>query len=259
MGELKRLEWIAPETLQDNPRNWRRHPAPQKRALRKLVERVGWAGALLYNERTGRLVDGHLRRDLAVQAGVSSVPVLVGDWSEEEEKIILASLDPIAMMAQQDKDSFLALLDEIDAQNRAILNEVKAYIIPDTGDVYQQSISVPGYDEAGAQVTTEELVDRTLYDDLMIRIGEAAGISQHERDFLLLAATRFLLFDYSKIARYYVSASQEMRKLMERCGLVIVDIDQAIESGLTHLIKALRDRYRDEYRNDASSDSVREN
>src|SRR5260370_40602406 len=57
-----RLEWRSPSELAENPANWRRHPDAQLAALSDVIAEVGWAGAGLYNERTGRLIDGHLRR-----------------------------------------------------------------------------------------------------------------------------------------------------------------------------------------------------
>jgi hypothetical protein len=60
-----RLEYRSPAELAENPRNWRTHPEAQTRALADVMAEVGWAGALLYNERTRRLIDGHARRKLA--------------------------------------------------------------------------------------------------------------------------------------------------------------------------------------------------
>jgi len=52
-----RLEWRTPKELDDNPANWRTHPENQAAGLDGLLSEVGWAGAALYNEKTGRLVD----------------------------------------------------------------------------------------------------------------------------------------------------------------------------------------------------------
>jgi hypothetical protein len=50
-GEKLRLEWLDAAELQDNPGNWRLHPYAQEAALRDAKQEVGWAGALLYNEK----------------------------------------------------------------------------------------------------------------------------------------------------------------------------------------------------------------
>ena len=96
-----RLEWWDAKDLQDNPHNWRRHPPAQEAALRQLLAEVGWAGAALYNERTKRLIDGHLRKRVLRKG--QKIPVLVGNWTAEQELKILLALDPIASMASADK------------------------------------------------------------------------------------------------------------------------------------------------------------
>src|SRR3990167_4976182 len=88
-----RLEWRSPEELAENPHNWRTHPEPQLTALTDVIADVGWAGACLYNEQTGRLIDGHARKKVALQQGSQKVPVLIGSWSPEQEAKILATLD----------------------------------------------------------------------------------------------------------------------------------------------------------------------
>ncbi|MCS7159320.1 MAG: hypothetical protein RMJ19_02510 [Gemmatales bacterium] len=102
-----RLEWWEADRLPAHPLNWRRHPERQKEAVARLLQEVGWAGALLYNERTGRLLDGHLRKQLCQG---QRVPVLVGSWSEEQERRILALLDPLASLVEPDIERWQELL-----------------------------------------------------------------------------------------------------------------------------------------------------
>ena len=108
-----RLEWRSPAELAENPRNWRRHPATQLAALADVMAEVGWAGACLFNECTGRLIDGHLRRQLAQDQGCERIPVLIGSWDEATEAKILATLDPIGALAEADSTKLEALLREV--------------------------------------------------------------------------------------------------------------------------------------------------
>ena len=105
-----RLEYLDPAELQANPSNWRLHPKTQTAALADVIAEVGWAGALLYNEATGNLIDGHARKELFQG---QKVPVLIGSWSPEQERKILATLDPIASLAEADKTKLDALLREV--------------------------------------------------------------------------------------------------------------------------------------------------
>ena len=115
-----RLEWRTPAELADNPANWRRHPEKQIAALTDVIAEVGWAGASLYNERTKRLIDGHARKAIALKQGTSLVPVLVGNWSEEQERKILATLDPLSGMAEADPEKVAALILNMETESAAV-------------------------------------------------------------------------------------------------------------------------------------------
>lgn len=135
-----RLEWRSPDELAENPKNWRRHPDSQIAALTDTIAEVGWAGACLFNERTGRLIDGHARKKVALSQGADKIPVLVGDWDEATENKILATLDPLAAMAEADKAALDALLADVNTQSEAInamlteLVENAEESLPEPGD-----------------------------------------------------------------------------------------------------------------------------
>jgi len=112
-----RLEYLDLKELQDNPFNYRRHPSAQQKALTDIIDEVGWAGAALFNERTNRLIDGHLRKKIS--KGKS--PVLIGNWTEEQEKKILATLDPLAAMAEADSGQLEALLKCIQTDSGPVM------------------------------------------------------------------------------------------------------------------------------------------
>lgn len=86
-------------------------------ALAATMKETGWAGALLFNKTTGRLIDGHARLQHAMNSatgGKTILPVLVGEWTEAQELKILATHDPLAAMATVDADQLDALLDDVD-------------------------------------------------------------------------------------------------------------------------------------------------
>lgn len=116
-----RLEWRTPSELADNPANWRTHPPEQLDALTGIISEVGWTGACLFNELTGRLIDGHARKQQPAANLVNGkVPVLVGSWTEEQEAKILASFDPIGALATADAVKLDALLSSISAGNAGL-------------------------------------------------------------------------------------------------------------------------------------------
>jgi hypothetical protein len=140
-----RLEWRTPEELADNELNWRRHPDGQVASLEAVLEEVGWAGAALFNERTKRLIDGHLRKKVPQKLRVDGkIPVLVGSWTEEQEKTILATLDPLAAMAEADDQKLGELLAGIQTDNAALDKMLK-----DLAEENQIDLTEPHFEPVG--------------------------------------------------------------------------------------------------------------
>jgi len=88
---------VDPRTLKANPKNWRTHPRAQQEALSGVLREVGWVQDVIVNKRTGFVVDGHARIELAI-AAKENVPVKYVDLTEKEEELVLASLDPLTSM-----------------------------------------------------------------------------------------------------------------------------------------------------------------
>jgi DNA modification methylase len=131
---LLRLEYRSPAELAENPRNWRTHPKTQMTALTDVLAEVGWAGACLYNERTGRLIDGHARRKIALAQQCDKIPVLIGSWDEATEAKILATLDPLGALAEADAAKLEALLGEV-STGSAALQQLLDTLAQDSGIV----------------------------------------------------------------------------------------------------------------------------
>src|SRR5262245_45641855 len=116
---IKELRRVPARELRSNPKNWRTHPEDQRHALRGILAEVGIADALLARETPDGLVliDGHARAEEAPDA---LWPVLVLDVTEEEADKLLASLDPLAALAEADEVKLAALLAEIDAETEGL-------------------------------------------------------------------------------------------------------------------------------------------
>ena len=110
-----------PDQLLANPANWRIHPGPQQAALSGTLSEVGIVQNVIVNKRTGYVVDGHLRISLAMREHQPTIPVTYIDLSLEEEALILATIDPIAAMANADADQLKALLDEVNTSDAAVM------------------------------------------------------------------------------------------------------------------------------------------
>jgi DNA modification methylase len=117
---IKEFRRVSAHELQPNPKNWRTHPTAQQDALRGVLAEVGIAGAVLARETAEgglMLIDGHLRTDVMHD---QEIPVLVLDVDEAEADKLLATIDPLAAMAEADAGKLDELLREIDTGSEAL-------------------------------------------------------------------------------------------------------------------------------------------
>ena len=121
-NRILRYEQVDPETLKPHLSNWRLHPKRQEEALAGALSQVGWVQTVMVNQRTGNMIDGHLRVKLALRRREPEIPVIIVDLSEREEKMVLATLDPIAGMAGTDNERLKELLSEIETTDSAVQN-----------------------------------------------------------------------------------------------------------------------------------------
>ena len=113
---------------------------------------------------------------------------------------------------------------------------VKAKNSVDENNKYTKKIQIPQYTPKDEKPPIESLADYKKYSKLIADINKS-NVSEEEKKFLRYAATRHIVFTYSRIADYYAHASAEMQRLMEESALVILDVDDAIANGYVKLSK----------------------
>jgi len=114
-GEQAANQFLAHEL------NARRHPGKQRDALRGSLNAVGWVAPVIVSAKTGKILDGHARVEEALSQGEESpVPFVEVDVSENEERTILATFDPITGLATYEREALDALLREVDTGEAAL-------------------------------------------------------------------------------------------------------------------------------------------
>lgn len=111
---------VDPATLVTNPANWRRHPDRQRAALDGSLTDIGWVQSVIVNRTTGHLVDGHARVEQALGRGEPLVPVGYVELSPDEERLVLATLDPIGALAEPDAEALTSLLASFEISDGAL-------------------------------------------------------------------------------------------------------------------------------------------
>lgn len=101
---------------------------------------------------------------------------------------------------------------------------------------YTNKVQIPQYLPKVDCPSIYSLYDDRKYKQLCDDIDKSS-VSDEQKNFLKFAATRHIIFDYSKIADYYAHQPAEMQKLMEKSALVIIDLNDAIANGYVKLSK----------------------
>ena len=111
---------------------------------------------------------------------------------------------------------------------------------------YTTKVGIPQYLPSAECPRLDSLLNLSKYKELLRNIN-ASNVSEEEKEFLRLSATRHIVFSYSKIADYYAHATPEMQKLMEESALVIIDIGDAIANGYVKLSDSIKQILEDLY------------
>lgn len=220
------------------------------------------------------LIDGHLRAETAADA---RVPVLVLDVTEDEADKLLATLDPLAAMADSDAVKLDELLRNVSTGNEALQEMLAATAaqaglykelaggqddigptsddIPAEGDdneagddednPYTAKTAAPVYEPTGEKPKVSDLfvIDRT---NALLADIDASRVPEEVKHFLRAAAYRHTIFNFEEVANFYAHSDAECQRLMEDSALVIIDFDKAVEGGYARLSGQLSEIYADE-------------
>lgn len=188
------------------------------------------------------IVCGHTRLMAAKKLGLDKVPCIVADdLTDEQIKAFRLADNKTAELAEWDFSKLEAELAELADIDMSVYGFcISCADEPDTGQKYTTKVNIPQYEIQGERPSIYELYDDTKTSEL-IREIEQAEISEDDKEFLKRAAQRHTAFNYRKIAEYYANANDDVKKLMERSALVIIDLENAIANGYAKLSDRLQE------------------
>lgn len=262
----EQLTWkpikVALGDLIPNPNNPKSSDEETVERLRDSIDTLGQFETLAVDSDGVSAVDGHQRlnawidalgADFVVDAMQASRPLT----EEEKRKIILYS----------GKGTHGQWIEEMLAEHfqPTELEEWGGFDLSDDGGsikghgekqiVYTAKIESPVYEPTTKDMPSiSSLYDEAKTDELISEIKGSDLDNPELTKFLLSAARRHSVFRYDQIAEYYAHADERVRNLFVRSGLVIVDIDSAIEGGFVQLSKKLDTIYQQD--EDRKSDEV---
>lgn len=236
-GELVPLSSVRP-----NPKNPRVMRDGRFEKLKQSIKEFPKMLELrpMVTEDDGMVLGGNMRQRALKALGYSFIPKewvkKASDLTEDERRRFIA-IDNESF-GEWDMD---ALANEWDTDELkewgvdGIWDDDVERIVPEN---YTRKIELPAYTPSEFTPSLSDLTDKEKYNEIVERVNEAE-LPNDVREFLLVAATRHIKFNYALIGDYYASAPADVQRLMEDSALVIIDIDSAIQKGFVKMTKAL--------------------
>ena len=211
----------------------------QYQNLKDSISRFGLVDPIIVNsnkERKNIIVGGHQRVKVAKDMDIEFVPVIEVDLSYDKERELNVRLNKNT--GEWDMD-VLANMFDMDELIDWGFNEKELNIFSDD-EIYSKKIKSPIYEIKNSKPLISDVTDEEKKDTLIEKI-EKSKATKEEKEFLKKAAMRHCVFNYAKIADYYVHSNNEMKQLMEESALVIVDYEKAIENGYVQMTEYMKD------------------
>lgn len=236
-------------------RNARTHSDEQVAKIASSLKEFGFINPVIIDGENG-IIAGHGRIMAAQLLGLKKVPCIVETHLTETQKraYILAD-NRLAEQAGWNEDLLRIELDDLKSVDfdlgligfstedmEELFGEEEEELTGSKIDdeKYTQKAATPEYEPTGEDVALYECADDSKYLTLLDNINSST-VTDEEKRFLRQAATRHIVFNYSKIANYYANATPEMQSLMEDSALVIIDYEKAIEKGYVKVTKRLEE------------------
>lgn len=245
------VEKVVMRPLADLVRNPKNPRKSDPQGLKDLCESIknlpGYfrARPIILSDRTGVLmiIDGERRSEAAAILEMKLVPtILMHGLTEEQEDEIMVRGNTHNGVWDSVK---LSELSQHWQGKIPIWGAPKEWYKVEE-EKYTRKIISPVYEPKGEKPDVSELFDTRKYDELVGDINKAKIKDAEIREFLLLAATRHVVFNYEKIAEFYAHAPAKIQRLFEASALVIIDFDDAIGGGYVKLCESLIEQYKAE-------------
>lgn len=216
-------------------------------AVAESIKQCGYVSPIVVDENMVILA-GHTRYKALKKLGYKECPYIFADDLNEEQKRKFRLLDnKTSEFAMWDEELLEIELDGLDFEGFDFGFDFGFETQENDRDEeetheskYTDAINIPQYEPSGECPKIEDIYDDGKYRELIKRIYESSADGK-TKDFLILAASRHIAFNYKKIADFYAHADAETQNLMEESALVIIDLDDAIRNGYAELTKKLDD------------------
>jgi len=241
---------IPIDGVHPHPRNVRQGDVG---AIATSLEAHGQYRPIVYQLSSGNIIAGNHTWKAAKSLGWVTIAATAFDCDDEQALRILLVDNRTGDLATYDDAALVELLKELSATDEGLSGTMfdgddLDLLISDlerdreevAENIYSQIVTVPQYQMTGEKPTVGELYDAAKAETLLRQIA-ASKLPPEVARFLEVAASRHVVFNYSKIAEYFAHSTPEIQKLMRESVLVIIDLKDAMRLGYLRFAKRLNE------------------
>lgn len=247
------------EKLIPYARNARTHSDTQVDQIAASIREFGFLNPVIVDGEDG-IIAGHGRVLAAKKLGIETLPCIqAGHLTDAQKRAYILADNKLALNAGWDDTLLRIELNDLDDAGFDLeltgfsLDEIEEVTIgdeagdglPGEGNPYTDKVDTPNYQPTGYKPELSQVYDNSKALG-MIEDIKNSGLPDDEKQFLMAAASRHIVFNYANAAEYYAHASPECQELMEDSAMVIVDFDRAIEQGYVKVRQEMADQFVDE-------------
>lgn len=238
-------------------RNSRTHSDAQVAQIASSIKEFGFINPVITDGQNG-IIAGHGRVMAAQKLGIEQLPCIeASHLSEAQKRAYVIADNQLALNAGWDADLLKVEIEDLKEKNfnTDILGFDEQFMCDLFGGEqsgleieapYTAKVETPIYTPSDEKPSVDQLYCDSDYRLLVEQIDESEA-PDYVKEFLRLAASRHVVFNFAKIADYYAHASAPIQQLMERQALVIIDFDQAVEYGYVKLHEGIKEQYDADY------------
>ena len=236
--------------------NSRTHSDEQVNQVAASIKEFGFTNPILVDEQGG-IIAGHGRLMAAKKLRLDEVPTItLAGLTEAQKKAYVIADNQLALNAGWNEEALKLELESLSELNfdldligfdQSELDRLLDIVNEAEGDnAYTKKVDIPVYEPSGEKPSLDDLYEADRSYDLIHDIKES-NLPEDEKQFLMLAAGRHVVFDFEQIANYYAHSSEECQRFMEDSALVIIDFNKAIELGYVNLSEKISEQYTKDY------------
>jgi len=248
-----------------NPRRELKPGNEEYKNIKNSIEKFGYIDPIIINK-DNTIIGGNQRGNVLKDLGYNDIDVIRLSLNKIDEKALNIALNKISgewnnqklyeLLKDFEEDNFLVtgfdneefkeLEKEFNELNNSEGTGSNENDNNNAESLYTDKIEIPEYTPKMEEAPPiNDLVNADKTKELIKKI-ESSNIDDKTKEFLILAANRFLTFNYENIAEFYCHQNNETQELMESLALIIIDMDKAIVNNLVDFSKKLNELREDQ-------------